>query len=149
MPEDKEILIVDDVEENIAFMSEILEEQGYPHRTAMNGKEALDAVREKTPDLILLDIMMPRKSGLLVWKELKRDPELKKIPIIIVTGVFDVTGIDLDTGAENEKDGYADDMARRFGAVVRKQLSGITPDGLIEKPIDPPVLVAKIKELLS
>jgi CheY-like chemotaxis protein len=149
MPEDKEILIVDDVEENIAFMSEILEEQGYPYRSAMNGKEAMDAVREKKPDLILLDIMMPRKSGLLVWKELKRDPELEKIPVIIVTGVFDVTGIDLESGAEDDKDGYADDMARRFGAAVRKQLSGITPDGLIEKPIDPPVLVAKIKELLS
>jgi len=149
MPEDKEILIVDDSDENVAFMSEILEEQGYPYRVAMNGKEALEAMREKQPDLILLDIMMPRKSGLLVWKEMKRDPELEKIPIIIVTGVFDITGIDLDTGAENDKDGYADDMARRFGAAVRKQLSGITPDGLIEKPIDPPVLVAKIKELLS
>jgi CheY-like chemotaxis protein len=149
MSDGKEILIVDDSDENVAYMSEILEDLGHSYRVARNGKEALETVREKKPDLILLDIMMPRKSGLLVWKEMKRDPELEKIPIIIVTGVFDVTGIDLDTGAEENKDGYADDMARRFGAAVRKQLSGITPDGLIEKPIDPPVLVAKIKELLS
>jgi CheY-like chemotaxis protein len=148
MSDGKEILIVDDSDENIAFMQEILEEMGIPHRVAMNGKEAMEALQEKRPDLVLLDVMMPRKSGLKVYQEMKRDPELEKIPIIIVTGLGEVTGIDLKTGEEVEKETYMDDLTRRYGARLREQLSGIEPDGLIEKPIDPPLLKAKIEELL-
>ena len=149
MPDDKEVLIVDDSEENVAFMQEILEEMGLPSRVARNGKEGMQALEEKRPDLVLLDIMMPRKSGVKVFQEMKRDPELEKIPIIIVTGLGEVTGVDIDTGREEEKETYQDDIVRRFGAALRKQLAGLTPDGLVEKPIDPPQLIAKIKELLQ
>ena len=149
MPDRKEILIVDDSDENVAFMSEILEDQGLPFRVARNGKEAMQALQEKRPDLVLLDVMMPRKSGVKVFQEMKRDPELEKIPIIIVTGLGEVTGVDIETGQEDEKQSYQDDMVRRFGAALREQLSGLTPDALIEKPIDPPLLIAKLNELLS
>jgi CheY-like chemotaxis protein len=149
MPDGKEVLIVDDSEENVSFMSEILEEEGLPYRVARNGKEAMQALGEKRPALVLLDIMMPRKSGLKVFQEMKRDAELQQIPIIIVTGLSGATGVDLGTGQEDEKESYADDVVRRFGVALRKQLGTLTPDGLIEKPIDPPALVAKIRELLS
>jgi CheY-like chemotaxis protein len=148
MPDDKEVLIVDDNEENVAFMQEILEEMGLPFRVAQNGKEGMQALEEKRPDLVLLDIMMPRKSGVKVFQEMKRDPELEKIPIIIVTGLGEATGVDIETGREEDKATYQDDIVRRFGAALRKQLAGLTPDGLVEKPIDPPQLMAKIKELL-
>jgi CheY-like chemotaxis protein len=148
MPDDKEVLIVDDSEENVAFMQEILEEMGLPNRVARNGKEGMQALQEKRPDLVLLDIMMPRKSGVKVFQEMKRDPELEKIPIIIVTGLGEATGVDIETGREEDKETYQDDIVRRFGAALRKQLAGLTPDGLVEKPIDPPQLIAKIKELL-
>jgi CheY-like chemotaxis protein len=149
MSDDKEILIVDDSEENVAFMSEILDEQGLSYRVARNGKEAMQALREKLPDLVLLDIMMPRKSGLKVFQEMKRDAALEKVPVIIVTGLSGATGVDIETGQEDEKESYSDDVARRFGAALRQQLAGLTPDALVEKPIDPPQLVAKINELLS
>jgi len=149
MSDGKEVLIVDDSEENVAFMEEILEDQKLSYRVARNGKEGMQALREKRPDLVLLDVMMPRKSGLKVFQEMKRDDELKKIPIIIVTGLAGATGVDIASGQEEEKESYSDDVARRFGAALREQLSGLTPDGLIEKPIDPEALVAKIKELLS
>ena len=149
MPDDKEVLIVDDSEENVAFMQEILEELGLPNRVARNGREGMQALQEKRPDLVLLDIMMPRKSGVKVFQEMKRDPELEKITIIIVTGLGEATGVDIETGREEDKESYQDDIVRRFGAALRKQLAGLTPDGLVEKPIDPPQLIAKIKELLS
>jgi CheY-like chemotaxis protein len=149
MSDDKEILIVDDSEENVAFMSEILDEQGHSYRVARNGKEAMQALQEKLPDLVLLDIMMPRKSGLKVFQEMKRDAALDKVPVIIVTGLSGATGVDIETGKEDEKESYSDDVARRFGAALRQQLAGLTPDALVEKPIDPPQLVAKINELLS
>jgi len=92
--------------------------------------------------------MMPRKSGVKVFQEMKRDPELEQVPIIIVTGLGEATGVDIETGQEQDKEGYQDDIIRRFGAALRKQLAGISPDALVEKPIDPPLLMAKIKELL-
>jgi twitching motility two-component system response regulator PilH len=148
MADDKEVLIVDDSEENVAFMQEILEDLGHSYRVARNGKEGMQALQEKRPDLVLLDVMMPRKSGVKVFQEMKRDPELAKIPIIIVTGLGEVTGVDIETGKEEAKESYDDDIVRRFGAALRKQLSGLTPDALVEKPIDPPLLAAKIKEFL-
>ena len=149
MPDDKEVLIVDDSEENVAFMQEILEEMGLPYRVARNGKEGMQALQEKRPDLVLLDIMMPRKSGVKVFQEMKRDPELETVPIIVVTGLGEVTGVDIETGEEDSKESYQDDMVRRFGVALRKQLAGLTPDALVEKPIDPPLLAGKIKELLN
>ena len=123
--------------------------EGYAADVAHDGAEGLDKIRAKAYDLVLLDVMMPRKSGLKVFQEMKRDPELEKIPIIIVTGLAGATGADISSGKEEEKESYSDDVARRFGAALREQLSGLTPDGLIEKPIDPEALLAKIQELLS
>ena len=148
MPDDKEVLIIDDGEENVVFMQEILEEMGLPCRVARDGTEGLEALREKQPDLVLLDVMMPRKSGLMVFRAMKRDPELAKIPIIIVTGMAEATGVDIETGQEDEKESYQDDFVRRFGVGLRKQLAGLNPDALVEKPIDPPELIAKIREFL-
>lgn len=149
MSEGKEVLIVDDSEENVAYMSEILEDLGHSYRVARNGKEGMQALQEKRPDLVLLDVMMPRKSGIKVFQDMKKDPELAKIPVIIVTGLGEATGVDIETGKEEDKETYQDDIVRRFGAALRKQLAGLTPDALVEKPIDPPVLAAEIKKFLS
>jgi CheY-like chemotaxis protein len=115
MPDDKEVLIVDDSEENVAFMQEILEEMGLPNRVARNGKEGMQALEEKRPDLVLLDIMMPRKSGVKVFQEMKRDPELEKIPIIIVTGLGEATGVDIETGREDDKESSCRSHPGRIG----------------------------------
>ena len=149
MSNQHEIMIVEDSQENILFASQILEDNGYNYSVACNGDEALEAMKKKRPDLILLDIMMPRKSGMTVFKKMKNDPELKNIPIIIVSGASEVTGVDMKTGEQQAKKGYDDDFSRDFGAVLHEKLKGMTPDGFIEKPIDPPALISKIKEFLS
>jgi CheY-like chemotaxis protein len=140
---------VDDSEESVVFLTEILEEHGYPYRVARNGKEAMKAMRESRPDLVLLDVMMPQKGGVAVFHEMKRDPELEKIPIFIITGASGATGVDMKTGEEDPKSSYADDFSRRFGVEVRDKLKSITPDAFIEKPIDPQSLGEKIKKLLD
>ncbi len=149
MPEDKQVLIVDDSEESVVFLSEILEEHGYPYRVARNGKEAMKAMRESRPDLVLLDVMMPQKGGVAVFQEMKKDPELEKIPILIITGASEATGVDMKTGEEKPKESYADDFTRRFGVEVRGQLQSLTPEAFIEKPIDPRIIAQKIKEVLQ
>lgn len=149
MPQDKNVLIVDDSEESVVFLSEILEEHGYPYRVARNGKQALKAMRESRPDLVLLDVMMPQKGGVAVFQEMKKDPELKGIPILIITGASEATGVDMKTGEEKPKESYADDFTRRFGIEVREQLQSLTPEAFIEKPIDPKIIGEKIKEVLQ
>ena len=149
MADQKEILIVDDSEANVVFLSQIVEDLGHQFRVARNGKEANTAIQERRPNLVLLDLMMPRKGGISVFQEMKADPDLKEIPIIIVTGASEVTGVDLRTGEEAPKETYEDDVGRRFGAALHEKLKGLTPDGFIEKPIDPELLSEKIKELLS
>ena len=144
----QKILIVEDDEQNILYISEILENHDYRYSIARNGAEALDAMKADPPSLVLLDIMMPRKSGVNVYQQMKKDPNLEKIPIIIVTGASQVTGVDMKTGEEVSKESYADDFARGIGAVIKEKLDSFTPEGFIEKPIDPSALTAKIKELL-
>jgi len=143
------ILIVDDSDEIIAYFTEILEEHGYEYSVAQNGKTAIEMIREHHPDLVLLDIMMPRLSGIAVFKKLKRDPELEGIPVVFITGASEATGVEMTTGAENPKKTYEDDLAREFGVQLREQLQNLTPQGFLEKPVEPEQLISKIESLLN
>jgi len=79
------VLIVDDNFENISVLGSMLGENNYNIGLAQNGSMALDSVRKKRPDLILLDIMMPGMNGFEVCRQLKQDPNLADIPIIFIT----------------------------------------------------------------
>ncbi len=83
----KKILAIDDEVDTLTFYSELLDDNNFTPITAENGVEGLKKAREEKPDLILLDIMMPKKSGMKTFKELKRDPDLFNIPVIIITGI--------------------------------------------------------------
>src|SRR5215216_4885240 len=87
------ILAVDDTPENLEILSVRLEANGYTVETAEDGEEGLRRARELQPDLILLDIMMPKLDGIAVVRELKRDPVLRTIPVILVTAKADTRDI--------------------------------------------------------
>lgn len=148
MPEQRGILIVDDSEENVIFLAQVLEDHGFRFRIARNGAEAIAALREAPPDLVLLDIMMPRKSGVHVYNEMKGDASLAGIPIIVVTGASEATGVDIKTGEKRPRESYGDDLARRLGSVLHDQIKDLKPDRLLEKPIEPQRLIQAINELL-
>ncbi len=84
------ILIVDDVSVNVLVLQEVLLAAGYQPSVAHDGREALDAIALETPDLILLDLMMPDVDGFEVCQTVKASPEWGFIPIIILTGLDDV-----------------------------------------------------------
>ena len=119
----KKILVVDDETDLIMMVQIRLEANGYEVISANDGKEGLDKVKNESPDLVLLDVMMPNMSGYQVCTILKQDARYKRIPIILITG----KGQD-----DFEK------VGKRMGA-----------DAFITKPFDPPVLLAKIKELIK
>ena len=148
MTTSQKILIVEDAEENILFLEQILEDHGYEYTVARNGAEGLAAMEVERPSLVLLDIMMPKKSGAVVLRRMRTQPELQGIPVIVVTGTAQVTGVDMHTGEEQGKETYRDDFHREFGKVLRDRIFGLEPDGFIDKPIDPLLLIRKIKELL-
>ncbi len=81
----KTVLIVEDNELNMKLFHDLLEAHGIDTLETRNGNEVLDIVREKKPDLILMDIQLPEISGLEVTRMLKQDDDLKDIPVIAVT----------------------------------------------------------------
>lgn len=119
----KKILIVDDEAELVDLVKIRLEAAGYEVAKAFDGQEGLDKAKLEKPDLILLDIMMPKMDGYKVCGLLKMDARFKKIPIILFS-------------AKAQKEDA--ELAKEVGA-----------DLYITKPFEAPVLLAKIKELLG
>jgi Response regulators consisting of a CheY-like receiver domain and a winged-helix DNA-binding domain len=81
----KKILIVDDEPDIITTIEMMLESSNYTTITAQDGQEALEKVEKHSPDLLVLDINMPKVDGYTVFKKLRADPKFRDIPIIILT----------------------------------------------------------------
>jgi twitching motility two-component system response regulator PilH len=132
----KKILIVDDDQDVIVFLTTLLQDKGYQVVHALNGRMGLDMANAEAPDLILLDLMMPQKSGISLLGDLKKDAHLKNIPVIMVTGVARETGINLESFfVKSEKKG--------------KEARPLRPDGYLEKPVDPEKLITLIEEFFN
>jgi class 3 adenylate cyclase/CheY-like chemotaxis protein len=116
------ILLVDDNPANLDILETRLAIHGYELLTATDGEEALAAAREATPDLIVLDVMMPKLDGIEVCRRLKEDPTLPYMPIILVTAKADSKDIvaGLDAGG----------------------------DEYLTKPVDQAALVARVRSIL-
>jgi CheY-like chemotaxis protein len=84
-PEESIILLVDDLKQNLKLLTFILEAENYQTSFALTGKDALERLNVLTPDLILLDLMMPDMNGLEVCKKIKSNSDYKDIPIIFLT----------------------------------------------------------------
>ena len=81
----EKILLIEDEELIIRLLGKKLASIGYEITLAMDGQEGLEKMRKNRPDLILLDIIMPKKGGFEVMEEMKKDPALAKIPVIIIS----------------------------------------------------------------
>ena len=125
----EKILIVDDDPDLVESVRIILESKGYEVEAAYDGVEGLEKVKEFNPDLIVLDVMMPRKNGYEVCRELKSDPKYSNIPILLLTAVVSQipssSQYTLDQGMETEADDYVD------------------------KPVEPEELVRRVEVLLG
>jgi CheY-like chemotaxis protein len=125
----KRVLIVDDEPEAIDFATAVLEENGYLAISAEDAVEGMENVRVEKPDLVLLDIMMPGKGEIAMYRDLRKDEEAKDIPVIIITGVA---------------------RGQRFEeSMMRKDPHIPLPDGYIEKPMKPEGLLRLVEELLK
>lgn len=100
----KKILIIDDEQSIIDVLTIRLEANGYNVISGISGEEALQKTKEEHPDIILMDVMMPPPNGFQTCRTLKDDPQLKHIPIILLTAKTQES--DKFWGTESGADGY-------------------------------------------
>jgi two-component system phosphate regulon response regulator PhoB len=125
------VLVVDDEEDIVEYLSAVLEDNGFNAIGASDADAALAATDRETPDLILLDIMMPGHSGLSLYKELRRREATAKVPVLIISGY------------SKEED---------FQRTALRQLSlehVPLPDGYLEKPISVHNLLIRLTALFE
>jgi len=126
-----QILIIDDEPDAIRFIEAILSDVGdFDCVAASDGDEGLKAARKNPPQLIILDVMMPRKDGFKVFYELKESENTRDIPIIMLTGVADKAGI-------------------RFVKKDMQDYMGKEPVDYIEKPLDPDRLKRTVRNIFN
>jgi len=80
----KKILVAEDEEVLLNVLKDRFEAEGWEVTTARDGEEAVESIKKTRPDLVLLDLLMPKKDGFEVLKEIRGDPEFKTLPIIVV-----------------------------------------------------------------
>ncbi len=111
------ILIVDDNEQNLELLAAYLEELPCELRTARDGLEALESVHADKPDLVVLDVMMPRMSGFEVCKKLKTSPDTRSIPILMVTALNELG--DIERGVESGTDDFLTKPVKKLELITR------------------------------
>ena len=128
----KKVLVVDDDPDVRLFSVTVLEENGFTPLEAANGEEGLKMIKQEKPALIILDILMPRQSGIRLYRELKTDKAFKDIPIIILSGIAKKTFL------RSQK------ALTEFGGKEVPE-----PKVYLEKPVEPEVLAEEIKKILA
>lgn len=128
----KRVLVVDDDPDVRLFNTTVLEENGYSPEEAVNGEEALQAIRAAPPDLVMLDVLMPRQSGIRLYRALKTDPALQAVKVIVLSGI---------TRKSFLKSQQA--LAEFDGRPVPE------PECYLEKPVDAEVLAAAVKKAIG
>ncbi|HZZ44470.1 MAG TPA: response regulator [Tepidisphaeraceae bacterium] len=111
------VLIVDDNAQNVELLQAFLETMAVRIVTASDGVEALEKVKEHNPDLILLDIMMPRMSGFQVCRTLKNDPKTKDIQVLMVTALNELG--DIEQASECGTDDFVSKPVNKFELLTR------------------------------
>lgn len=124
---DKRILVVDDEEDVRKYLSSALKDAGFIVETASDGFEALDAIKKQLPDLISLDLVMPKHSGLKFYRDLQKGKDWKTIPVLIVTGHA------------------KDDLGKADFDTMMMQGPGI----YLEKPVKPDTYVQAVCKMLN
>ncbi|UCF72796.1 MAG: response regulator [Deltaproteobacteria bacterium] len=128
----KKVLNVEDDVDTRTFVSTVLEKNGYTPILAKDGEEGMRKVGEERPDLIILDILMPKQSGIKMYHELKTDASLKDIPVIMLSAVSKRTFL------------RSQEALTEFGDETVPE-----PQAYLEKPVEPEDLAEILRKILG
>jgi CheY-like chemotaxis protein len=121
----RRILVVDDEADVVDYITAVLRDNGYEVVATTDGAEALRLVRSEAPDLVCLDIAMPAPTGVKIYRELRDDPQLRSIPVVMITGVI-----------------------QQFRDFIHHRKRVPPPDGYIAKPFAIDELLETLERLL-
>ncbi len=120
------ILVVDDEPDIRTYLKTLFGREGHEVVTAANGEEGLEVARSARPDLVFLDILMPKRTGIMLYRKLRKDEELARVPVVILTGLAQ----------------YRSFFAQDFEEVP-------PPDAFVEKPPQREELLELVNRLLG
>ena len=146
----KTVMVVDDEESTVKFMTILLNENGYDTLSASDGREGLEKVKENEVHLLILDVMMPKKTGFVMFKQLKKDEKLRDIPVLMITGVA-ASLADLDDQSEDTLERPFDSLRESLRKTIKemRDTGEVKPEMFIDKPIDPDAFIEKVRELIG
>jgi len=131
MAEKKTILVVDDEPDSVEFVKAVISETGaFSIITAYDGESGLEKAKKELPDLVILDVMMPKKTGFEVFYGIRQDPGTEHIPVIMLTGVSEQIGM-------------------KYSKEAMGEFYGKEPEDFIDKPINPQRLQDAIRDILG
>ncbi len=128
----KRVLVVDDDPDVRLFTQTVLEENGYTPVMATNGEEGEEAIKKQIPDLIVLDVLMPRESGIRLYRKIKTNKKFKDIPVVMLSGIAEKSFL------RSQK------VLTEFGGDPVPE-----PEAYLEKPVDGDVLAETVKKVLG
>jgi twitching motility two-component system response regulator PilH len=128
----KKVLIVDDDPDVRLFNTTVVEENGYTPLEASNGEEGLEKIQQSKPDLVILDVLMPKQSGIRLYRELKTNKAYEDVRVIILSGIAKKTFL------------RSQRALTEFG-----DASVPEPEVYLEKPVEPDELAEEINKILG
>lgn len=126
----KKILIVDDEPDTVAFLTMLFEDNGYTVVSTTSPDRVLELVRAESPDLVTLDLLMPNKTGVRVYRELRGHESCNAMPVVVISGANPGDYIPMNANGNGGR-------------------QAPPPDAFIEKPIDSRILLSTIKNLMA
>lgn len=128
----KKVLVVEDEMDMRVFLTTLLETSGFKAVVAQNGEEAFEKATSERPDLILLDVMMPKEGGVRLYRRLKTDASLSQIPVLVISAISKKTFLHSQHMLDSARGESLPD-----------------PEGYIEKPPDADELLQEIEKIFS
>lgn len=146
----KRVMIVDDDENAVKFLTVVLEEAGYETVAAADGREGMDKLAETAVDLIVLDVMMPKRTGFVMFRQLKKNEKLRDIPVLMLTGVA-ASLEELDSEADDTFARPYDGLRESLRKAIRemREEGEIRPEMFVDKPVDPEDFIARVEKLIG
>ncbi|RJO66560.1 MAG: response regulator [Myxococcales bacterium] len=147
----KTVLIVDDDRGIVDFLSNVLKHEGYVVEAAYDGAQGWDKLRFSPPDLLILDLMMPRMNGLTMFKKMKKEESLRDVPVIMLTAIDNV--IEEDKPKDRDwtigeiKDPFHEKLEKILGSL--KAQGETSPEVFLEKPVNREQVMEAIEKALG
>ena len=147
----KHVMIVDDDINNLDFLTTVLKKHGYESSTAKDGREGLEKLKGFKPDLLVLDVMMPKKTGFALFKQMKADADLCDIPVVMLTAIAGVIDENKEATSEETISEIGDAFHDKMEKMVQffRSEGEIRPEAFVDKPIQPDAFVSTIEKFIG